>query len=91
MKIVCIILCFPYPVRILKGGAHGYTSHVWYEARQHTVVKIAVDNVHSTSGKIINSVGKVKYLHGTDYTVKEKNLLISPQKYGLYIIRVQSA
>ena len=28
MKIVCIILCFPYLVRILKGGAHGYTSHI---------------------------------------------------------------
>ena len=26
MKIVCIILCFSHLVRILKGGAHGYTT-----------------------------------------------------------------
>ena len=30
MKIVCIILCFSHLVRILKGGAHGYTSHIGF-------------------------------------------------------------
>ena len=27
MKIVCIILCFSHLVKILKSGAHRYTSH----------------------------------------------------------------